>query len=393
MIITAVALGIVASLFLDAFAQGMVRSFIENSIETVTAHIQIHQKNYLENEDIKDFIPDSDELAETLESIPQIKQLSSRVIVNAMLSSGRNSQNVRVVAIDPYMEYRVSKIAEMIKEGSALEEESSNKILVSTRLAQKLNAKLNSKLVLTFVDPEEEITAGLFRITGLYDSANNKYDDVNVFVLKKDILSTMYPNVNPEDWTIPEHEVAILLNEKTDIPKVIELISDDYPELDVQAYNELSPELGLYESQMDFITWFYFIIIMFALIFGIVNTMLMAVLDRYKEFGVLMAVGLGKKKLFILILLETIMLGLVAAPIGMLLGYLILIYFSDAGINLSMWSEFLEEYGMQSMVYTQVNILSFYKLTLTLVTTTILAALYPAWKAVRLNPLEAIRKI
>lgn len=393
MIITAVALGIVASLFLDAFAQGMVRSFIENSIETVTSHIQIHQKNYLENEDIKDFIPDSDELAQTLESIPQIKQISSRVIVNAMLSSGRNSQNVRVVAIDPSMEYRVSKIADMIKDGNALEEESSNKILVSTRLAQKLNAKLNSKLVLTFVDPEEEITAGLFRITGLFDSANNKYDDVNVFVLKKDILSTMYPNVNPQEWTIPEHEVAIMLNEKTDIPRVIELIADDYPELDVQAYNELSPELGLYESQMDFITWFYFIIIMFALIFGIVNTMLMAVLDRYKEFGVLMAVGLGKKKLFTLILLETIMLGLVAAPIGMLLGYLILNYFSDAGINLSMWSEFLEEYGMQSMVYTEVNILSFYKLTLTLVTTTILAALYPAWKAVRLNPLEAIRKI
>jgi ABC-type lipoprotein release transport system permease subunit len=391
-IITAVTLGIVASLFLDAFAQGMVKSFIENSIETATSHIQIHHKDYLENEDIKDVIPNAKEVVDSIKSLPQVDHLSSRIIVNAMLASSRSSQNVRVLGVDPSEEFQVTNMAEKVREGYYFEKNTKNKILISTRLSEKLKLKLNSKLVMTFMDPEEEITAGLFRIGGLYDSGNNKYDDVHVFVHKKDLLSTMYPN-NNQEVSIPEHEIAIVLKEKEDILQVMNILSSDYPELDIQAYNELSPELGLYESQMDFITWFYFIIIMFALIFGIVNTMLMAVLDRYKEFGVLMAVGLGKTKLFSLILLETIMLGLVAAPIGMLLGYLILSYFSYHGINLSMWSEFLEEYGMQSIVYTQVNALSFYKLTITLVTTTILAALYPAWKAVRLNPLEAIRKI
>ncbi|NNF36681.1 MAG: ABC transporter permease [Saprospiraceae bacterium] len=390
-IITAITLGIIASLFLDAFAQGMVRSFIQNSIEKVTSHIQIHSPGYLDDQDVKTYIQSADQLMSQLDTMGAIKAVVARTLVNSMISSSRTSQSVTMKAIDLESEAAIYDKSSMIIDGNYFKNDSRNKILISTRLADKLSLKVGSKTVLTFMDMEGEITAAMFRIIGLYDSGNNNYDESMVYVLQKDLKDVIDPNVN--GGNIPIHQIAMLLNEKDDIPEFLNRLKSQFPDYDIQPYNEISPELGLYESQMDFITWFYFIIIMLALIFGIVNTMLMAVLDRYKEIGVLMSVGMGKGKLFTLIVVETIFLCLVAAPIGMLIGYMIISFFSNQGIDLSMWSEFLEEYGMQSMVFPQVNALSFYRLTFILVFTAILAALYPAWKAIRLNPLEAIRKI
>lgn len=390
-IMTAISLGVIASLFLDAFALGMVKSFIENSIEKVTSHIQIHNPGFKDDEDIKNFIEDAQGIASEVSSMEEVKEVSSRTMVNAMISSSRTAKNITIKAIDAEREAAINGLPDQVKEGDYLDTASKNKILISSRLAEKLSVKVGSKTVVTFMDKDGEITAGLFRVIGLYDSGNNNYDEVNVYVLKKDLLKTMDPS--GALTAIPEHQIAILLKDKDKVTEMVNVLEDKYPGLDIQPYNKIAPELGLYESQMDFISWFYFIIIMLALIFGIVNTMLMAVLDRYKEFGVLMSVGLGKSKLFLLIMLETIMLCIVAAPLGMITGYIIINYFSSHGIDLSQWEETLSEFGMLSMVYPEVNALSFYRLTFILVFTAIVAALYPAWKAIRLNPLEAIRKI
>ena len=390
-IMTAITLGIVASLFLDAFILGMVGSFIQNSIEKVTSHIQIHNPNYLDDENVENFILNSSDLVAEIEDLNGVKGVTSRTLINSMISSSRTSQNIRLQAIDPALEAKVNDMREQVVDGDFISLDKKNKILISTRLADRLGVKTGAKLVLTFMDMDKEITAGLFRVIGLYNSGNAGYDESNVFILQRDLLRTMDPSGVLEN--IPEHEIAILLNEKDSIPQILSSLEKKYPDLDIQPYDSIAPELGLYESQMDFITWFYFIIIMSALIFGIVNTMLMAVLERYKEFGVLMSVGLEKSTLFGLILTETIILCLVAAPIGMGAGYLLISFFGQSGINLSMWADFLEQYGMETIIYPAINPTSFYRLTLTLALTAIVAAIYPALKAISLNPLEAIRKI
>ncbi|MEM1124606.1 MAG: FtsX-like permease family protein, partial [Bacteroidota bacterium] len=158
-------------------------------------------------------------------------------------------------------------------------------------------------------------------------------------------------------------------------------------------YREISPEVQLYESQIDISSAIFTTIFMLALIFGIINTMLMAVLERNRELGMLMAVGMNKRKVFGMIVLETLFLGVFAAPIGLLLGWLTITYFGNTGIDLSAFSSSMEQFGLETQVYTELPAKYYVSLALSVLVTAILAALYPAWKAISLRPVEAIRKI
>ncbi|NET35495.1 MAG: FtsX-like permease family protein [Cyanothece sp. SIO1E1] len=132
---------------------------------------------------------------------------------------------------------------------------------------------------------------------------------------------------------------------------------------------------------------------MLALTFGIINTMLMAVLERIRELGMLMGIGMNKLKVFMMIMLEAVFLGAVAAPIGLTLGFVTIYFLGSSGLDLSMYSDSLEMYGMSPIVYFDVPGKVYWQIPVFVACTAILAALYPAYKAIKLKPVEAIRKI
>jgi ABC-type antimicrobial peptide transport system permease subunit len=132
-------------------------------------------------------------------------------------------------------------------------------------------------------------------------------------------------------------------------------------------------------------------IIMMALLFGIINNMLMAILERRRELGMLMAVGMNKRKLFIMILVETLMLGFVAGPVGILLGDLSTRVMMGIGIDLTSKKEGLANLGVQSIIYPEIVPEYYLIVAVMVIMTALLAALYPAYKALKLNPVQAIR--
>jgi putative ABC transport system permease protein len=130
---------------------------------------------------------------------------------------------------------------------------------------------------------------------------------------------------------------------------------------------------------------------MLALAFGIVNTMLMAVLERERELGMLMAIGMNRQRIFSMILMETIFLALVGGPTGSLLGYLVVSWLGNTGIDLSNWTAGLQQYGFGTKFYPYLTMREYLLMMGSVVLTAILAALYPSFKAMRLNPVEAMR--
>ncbi len=168
-------------------------------------------------------------------------------------------------------------------------------------------------------------------------------------------------------------------------------LKQKFPNLDVQSWETLAPELSLSYKSIELELNIFLGIILFALLFGITNTMLMSVMDRVRELGVLMAVGMKRIRMFILIIIETILLSITGGILGIICGTLTIIYFSNKGIDLSLFAQGLSSFGISSMLYPSLPFSTYPTLTLMIIFTAIFSAIYPAIKAIRLNPAEAIR--
>ncbi|NIU14297.1 MAG: FtsX-like permease family protein [candidate division Zixibacteria bacterium] len=134
-------------------------------------------------------------------------------------------------------------------------------------------------------------------------------------------------------------------------------------------------------------------IIAVAMIFGIVNTMLMSVFERIREFGVLMAIGMKNKRIFVMVILEALFLGVFGTAIGFLVSYLIYIPLSNTGIDLSMFSDSLKSFGVGTTIYPAMTLEGIMNALFIVPLVTVLGAIYPALKAIRLEPMNAIRYV
>lgn len=385
-VIGSVVIGIWALIFLLGFFHGQVDNYVSNIIENETSHIQIHDSLFKSDFEVRYFMPDAGKIIDQLKTDPEVKAVTERLLVNGMLSSTAAVQGVMAKGIDLSQENPVTRLAEKIVEGSGFESDKRNQILISERMAEKLKVGVRSKVVLTFQNIHGDISTGAFRIVGVYKTVNRASDELYVYTQIEDMRRlTDVPAGGA-------HEIAMLLNDFDRTDTIALAMSHRFP-WKVETYKQISPDLELFNSQIQINMIIMTVIFMLALIFGIINTMLMAVLERIKELGMLMAVGMNKMKVFFMVVWETIFIALIGAPIGLLLGYLTTIYLHHIGINLSNWSKALEEFGMSDIVRPSLTSETFFTIVISVIITAVLASIYPALKAIRLKPVEALRKI
>ncbi len=392
-VMLSIAVGVWALSFVLSFSIGITYTFIQNAIRDQYSHIQMHNPEFPEDKNNKYFIENAESIIAELKQIPEVEAVTSRVITTGMLSSSHGARGVQVLGVRPESESRVTHFDDKIIEGDYFQENKKNQIIISKRLAGKLNVKLRSRIVLTFQNTKGDITAAAFRIVGLYSSGNMIIDESLVYVKNNDLAKELFAAENKNANIDIAHEFAIYLKDSKNTALIKELLKEKYPNILVEDYYELSPDVELYESQIANSNWIIIIIFMLALIFGIINTMLMAVLERYKELGMLMAIGMNKVKIFFMIVLETFLLSAVAAPIGLGLGIFTVYLLQDKGIDLSAFAEGLERFGMDTTIYPALEVALYLKISIAVFCTALLASIYPARKAVKLKPVEALHKV
>ena len=384
-VLAAICVGLFGGMFSMAFTNGMTLERISSGIANEVADIQIHSPAFLGKGEILDTIPGAAAMERRLSGLPGYSCASSRIKLNAMASSPTTGAGVVLYGVVPSDERRVSSVAARVVQGAYLGNGSRNSIVVGEKLAQKLKLNLRSKIVLTLQAADGTMTGGAFRIAGIYKTDNSTFDETAVFSCASDLRVLTGLGAHAV------HEVAVRIADSRVAPMFAAQLRGLFPALNVKSWKESSPDLALMESIMDYMMFLFLMIILAALAFGIINTMLMAILERTRELGMLMAIGMTKARIFSMIMVETVLLCLTGGVSGMLASAAAIAYLGSRGINLASVSKGLSAMGYGSVVFPQINLSFYFVLSILIVLTGIVSSMYPALRALSLQPARAIR--
>lgn len=386
-VMVSIVLGIWAGTFILAFVFGMIEQRLDDAIGYEISHLQVHHPEFQKDKEAKFVISNTDKIINDLEATGEVEALSGRVLAFGMVTAPTTSSSGKFIGIDPIMEDSLTQLSGLIVEGEYLQPGDKNKVIIGQKLVDKLKLKIRNKIVLTFQDKDRNIVSGAFRIKGIFKHFNTSLEEFNLYVPKSDLERHM--NINNES-----HEIAVLLKQSDQVDNFISNNEKRYEKLDFESWKELAPELALMIESLDQYMLIFLIIILLALSFSIVNTMLMAVLERVREIGVLMAIGMNKWRLFSMISLETIYIIGLAAPIGLLLAYSTISYLETNGLDVSgLYNEGYAAFGFHSFVYPHLEAYYYFRILGMVAITALLASIYPAYTALKLDPVKAIRKI
>jgi ABC-type lipoprotein release transport system permease subunit len=389
-ILIAVSIGVWSMVVLGALWQGMVNQMIKNGVATMTGHLQIHQKDYRNDPVVENSIPDPDRVAKVLgEHLPEKTAWSSRIRVTAVAANARHSAGVTIIGIDPDREAAVSFIAGAVREGRYLQADDRYGILIGRALADKFATKLGRKVVLMSQNTEREIGSRAFRITGIFRAEMEATEKQLVFITKPAARKLLKLGVG-----VSEYSIVLPEEDPPDLETIVATLKANLSADDlVEGWPEILPMVKTYVELIQSWNWIWYLVVFIAMGFGIVNTMLMAVYERMREFGVLKALGMPPGWIVKDVLTESFFLLLGGMLIGNLVAFLTVWIFSRTGIDLSAFAAGAEYAGIAKIIYPALSFRDVGIANLMVFLLGLLISLYPAIRAARFTPVEAMTHI
>ena len=390
--ISAIAFASVLLVFMLSWQFGSYDIMINSAVKIHTGHLQVQTRGYQDKKSIRLVVPDPAAVGNILDDIPEVAAHTCRANAFSLVSSKERTYGVMVVGIDPVREAGVSTLKKLIRQGSYLSEDDTDQALVGELLARNLKVGLGDELVVLGQGRDGSVAATVVKIKGIYRSGMDEFDRSSINIPLKN-----FQDVYAMRGAV--HEVVALGKSLEFVPEIKKAVAagiEDIGNKDhlvVLDWMELMP--GLIEAiQMDLYSGFIFYLILIIVVaFSILNTFLMAIFERTREFGVLLAIGTTPGRLCKLLLMESTIMTIAGIVTGIIAGSLITWYFQVHGIVISGTSELLRQFGLPERIYPQLSMLSASIGPAVVLIVTFLTALYPALKVRRLRPVEAMAGI
>ncbi len=378
--------------FMLSWQFGSYETMIDSAVKIHTGHLQVQAKGYNDKKGIRMVVTDPAAVGNVLDNTLEVAAHTYRANAFSLVSSKERTYGVVVVGIDPVREARVSTLKKLIRQGSYLSEGDTDQALVGALLARNLKVGLGDELVVLGQGRDGSVAATVVTVKGIYRSGQDEFDRSSIQITLKN-----FQDIYSMRGAV--HEVVALgksLEYVTEIKRAVASGVEGIGNKEhfvVLDWMELMP--GLIEAiQMDLYSGFIFYIILIIVVaFSILNTFLMAIFERTREFGVLLAIGTTPGRLCKLLLIESTIMAIAGIIIGIILGSLITWYFQVHGIVISGTSELMRQFGLPERIYPQLSMLSASIGPAAVLFITFLTALYPALKVRRFRPVEAMRAI
>lgn len=390
--VSAIAFAGLLLVFMLSFQFGSYATMINTAVKIQTGHLQVQAAGYQEKKSIRQVIADPEKIAQVMDHIAGVEAYTFRGQAFSLISSSRRTYGVLVTGIDPDNEARVSRLRSLIREGEFLSKNDTGQALVGKLLARNLRAKPGDELTILGQGRDGSIAAAVVKVKGIYSSGIDDFDRASINIPLK-----TFQDVYSMQGAV--HEAVVIARSLTDIDDVKAMIRTGLKSIDADSplvvldWNELMP--GLRQSiEMDLVSGliFYFLLVL-VVAFSILNTFLMAIFERTREFGVLMAIGTTPGRLTKVLLIESMAMTLIGIIAGILIGSLLTLYFQTHGIDFSGSADLLSQFGISGRMYPKLSWLSAVSGPLAVLVITFFAALYPALKVKRMKPVEAMRAV
>ena len=379
-------------IFMLSFQLGSYGAMINASVRIHTGHLQVQAKGYQDKKDMRLVVPDPSAVGKLMAGIPEVDAYTFRANAFSLASSEERTYGVMVIGVDPVRESRVSSLPQLIRQGRYLAEHDTNQALLGQLLAKNLRVGVGDEVTILGQGRDGSIAATVVKIKGIYSSGMDDFDRSSLHIPLE-----LFQDVYSMRGAV--HEVVAIGRSLSDVDEMKRAVRAGLRRLDQKEplvaldWNEIMPGL-LQAIELDLVSGiiFWFILIV-VVAFSILNTFLMAVFERTREFGVLMAIGTTPGRLTRLLLIESAAMTMIGISIGIICGCLLTWYFQVHGINLGGASELMSQYGISGRMYPRLSLITALSGPGAVLIITVLTALYPAFKVRRLKPVEAMRAV
>ncbi len=383
--VLAVGVGLAALIFLWGFSDGTNEQMRENVIQILTGHVQIHAQGFEKKLSVDKTLPNRSLIVQKIASQSGVVAFAERAKCEALVGTSENSRGVILIGIDPEREAKVTRIQDFMEKGNFLSQEAKREILIGNRLAERLGIGLGDKVVVMTQAIDGTLAGFAYRVRGIFHTGSQTLDELSAYITLPSIQELL-------GLEAEVHEIVVRLYGRKAVPEFLSKASDVLRDgsYEVLTWDQIVPEVEQWAKWAEAIIRTILVAVMVVIGVSIMNTILMSVYERTKEFGVMMALGTSPRQVVLLILLETFVLELLGIVLGLVVGYTVTFYFGKVGIAFPELEQAFSKSYMSTVTYTRVEFSHVLQSILTLLVMTSSISFYPAWQAGRMEPVRAI---